>query len=258
MSDKLSSELKRLYLQTSKHSNYQVLAPSLMGILPDVGFKIETRHESARWLYLARHINFTDKTVVDVGGNTGFFTFNAVDAGAKYVEYFEGNDAHAEFVSLAAQLSNYQGHIHVQNQYIDLEHQALKKPVDVMFLLNVLHHIGDDYGNPNSDENLALEHINYVLNRLVKQTSLLILQLGFNWKGDINRPLFSQGTKAEMIEFIKKSVTDEWELLNIGIAERDNDVIEYKELSDSNIERVDELGEFLNRPIFILKNKTGL
>lgn len=255
MNDNFSTELKKLYLQTSKHSNYQVLAPELAELIADEDLQIQTRHEKARWAYIAKHINFTDKTVVDVGGNTGFFSFSALDSGARHVQYFEGNDAHAKFVSLAAQLSKYHGHLDVHNQYIDLENQELPKPVDVMFLLNVLHHIGDDYGNRESNAKSALLHIHHVLNRLVKQTSLLIFQLGFNWKGDINQPLFTHGTKAEVIEFIKASVTDQWELVNVGVAEKNNNVIEYRDLDESNIDRVDELGEFLNRPIFILKNK---
>ena len=42
---------------------------------------------------------------------------------------------------------------------------------------------------------------------------------------------------------------------NIGIAESAGDKIIYNELDSKNIERQDSLGEFLNRPIFIMESK---
>lgn len=254
MNETRLSELKELYLQTSKHSNYQKLAPGLAELISDDELNIHSRHEAARWAYMSHWISFDNKTIVDVGGNTGFFSFSALEAGAASVRYFEGNQSHAKFVSLASQLSKYNGRIDVNNYYIDLENEELKKPVDIILLLNVLHHIGDDYGDRDSNAQLALQHITNVLSRLAKQTSILIFQLGFNWKGDVDQPLFKHGTKAEMIQFIKASAMDQWDILSIGVAVKNNRVI-YTELDESNINRVDELGEFLNRPIFILKRK---
>ncbi len=34
-----------------------------------------------------------------------------------------------------------------------------------------------------------------------------------------------------------------------------NSVVKYADVNDSNIHRQDELGEFLNRPLFIMKSK---
>lgn len=45
-------------------------------------------------------------------------------------------------------------------------------------------------------------------------------------------------------------------MLVVGIAQRsEGGLIEYIELNDENIKRDDSLGEFLNRPIFVLKSK---
>lgn len=254
MKNKFSAELKQLYLQTSKHSNYQVLAPELAELITDRELDIQTRHEKSRWAYITKQLDFNAASVVDVGGNTGFFSFSALDAGARYVQYFEGNKAHAKFVSLAAQLAKYNGHLDVHNQYIDLETQALPEAVDIMFLLNVLHHIGDDYGNRQNNAESALLHIENVLKQLAGQTSLLVFQLGFNWKGDVSQPLFRNGTKTEVIEFIKRCTDGHWELVKVGVAEKSQGIVHYEDLNESNLVRDDELGEFLNRPIFILKS----
>ncbi len=86
-------------------------------------------------------------------------------------------------------------------------------------------------------------------------SSYVILQLGFNWKGDRYLPLFDNGTKSEMIAFLQINIESFLDITRIGIAQKkDNNVI-YSDLTDSNIERDDSLGEFLNRPLFILKSK---
>jgi len=58
-----------------------------------------------------------------------------------------------------------------------------------------------------------------------------------------------------MIRFIKEGSQDNWEILNIGVAESTKVGIKYIDLNKRNIRRDDSLGEFLNRPLFILKSK---
>jgi hypothetical protein len=41
----------------------------------------------------------------------------------------------------------------------------------------------------------------------------------------------------------------------LGIAEKRGNAIVFSDLSESNLARNDALGEFLNRPIFILRSK---
>ena len=84
--------------------------------------------------------------------------------------------------------------------------------------------------------------------------SILVLQLGYNWKGDREKCLFKQGTKEEIISFIKESCDKYWVILEIGIAEKFDNCVVYKAISDQNKARNDAIGEFLNRPIFIMKS----
>ena len=67
--------------------------------------------------------------------------------------------------------------------------------------------------------------------------------------------LFKNGTKKELISFIKKGIKKNFEIVDIGIPEFINNNIIYAEPNDENMKRRDDLGEFLNRPLFILRSK---
>ena len=61
-----------------------------------------------------------------------------------------------------------------------------------------------------------------------------------------------------MIEFVQKGVEGRWSIRKIAVAERYQQTIKYVPIDDVNIKRDDSLGEFLNRPIFILDRKGAL
>ncbi len=246
--------LPDLYQQSSKHSNYQLLYPTIEKLLDLTQLDITSRMEKERLDYIISKVNFSGNDFADIGGNTGYFSFAALDHGANSVNYYEGNVAHAEFVDLAVKQTNWRDQLIVNPCYINLEQDKLNAKVNVMFLLNVLHHIGDDYGG-KVDKKEVFQHVENTFNNLASQTDYLVFQLGFNWKGDRNCPIFENGTKLEMIEFVKQVSARSWVIQHIGIAERMDQEIVYNELSSTNINRDDSLGEFLNRPIFILKSK---
>lgn len=248
-------ELIELYNKTSKHSGYQLLHPKVAELLPFSEVQAQSRHESERLDYLVRNFDFRGKVVADIGGNTGYFTFAALEQGAAHVHYFEGNREHALFVETAARRLCLDQRITVEARYIDFAHDQPSCKVDVIFLLNVLHHVGDDYGPNDFSRADALAHISDSLAKLASQARFLIFQLGFNWKGNRNLPLFEHGTKSEMIEFVLAACEGAWDVKKIGIAQREGHVIGYHDLDSKNIERDDSLGEFLNRPIFILSSR---
>jgi hypothetical protein len=66
--------------------------------------------------------------------------------------------------------------------------------------------------------------------------------------------LFANGTKRELIDFVRTGIDGIWDIEKIAVAEK-NTKIYYTDLNENNIERNDSLGEFLNRPLFILKSK---
>lgn len=252
-----TKNLVSLYQKSSKHSNYQAIPPSLSTLLPKERLQIESRHESARWEFIDSHCTLNRKKIVDIGGNTGYFSFRSIEAGAESVCLIEGNEAHAEFVRQAAKSLGISERLAVLNQYLDLANSKLNFHVDYIFLLNVLHHAGDDYDKESNTPRKALEKIKKSLENLSGHSDQLIFQIGFNWKGDRNRPLFPDGTKAEMIEFVKECLGQKWTIKSIGIAQKkDSNEIFYQHLNEKNIIRDDSLGEFLNRPIFIIEDST--
>lgn len=248
-------ELKKLYAKGSKHSNYQILSKRLSLLIGNDEIDVKTRYETERLKYILENIVVKNKTILDVGGNTGFFSFELIESGALKVHYYEGNKAHADFVRLASDLLEVNKNIEITNHYLSFENELENKKYDIILLLNVLHHVGDDYGDTGLSIKKTKEIIIQQLNTLSDKTDYLVFQMGFNWKGNPNLCLFKNGTKKEMIDFISDGIKDVWEIISIGIPEKVGNRIEYNTLTFNNIERVDELGEFLNRPLFILKSK---
>lgn len=249
------SELINLYNATSKHSNYQVMPSFISEIIPTKELKIHSRYEKERLQYILKNVDVKNKNFCDIGANSGFFSFELINNGANHSTIYEGNDVHAKFVEQAAQYIGMSDRFTVNNQYYEFDNCESK--YDMILLLNVLHHIGDDYGKAE-DICEAKKSMIDSINKLSKVTRILVLQIGFNWKGNRNICLFEEGTKKEMISWLEKGISDFWNIKMIGVAQKNGNNIEYVDLDENNIERVDELGEFLNRPLFILESKMNL
>ncbi|GHU19794.1 hypothetical protein FACS189475_07650 [Betaproteobacteria bacterium] len=244
-------DLVRLYNMHSKHSNYQALPGKLTALLGEDSLHTVSRSEHARLQFILKHLDVHNKEVIDIGANTGFFSFELLDAGASKVIAYEGNKNHADFLMHASIATGTDRQLYVVDHYFDFDNFT-GMPPDVILLLNVMHHIGDDYGDGtlsiNNAKKIILEH----LNKLSAITHNLVFQMGFNWKGDKKLPLFDNGTKEEMIDYISKGIAYFWTIEHIGIANRVENEIVYCEKNEKNIERDDSLGEFLNRPLFLL------
>lgn len=246
-------QLKNLYGNVSKHSNYQILSKRLSLLIGNSEIVVKTRFEEERLRYILKNIDIKNKTVLDIGGNTGFFTFELLDNGAKSIHYCEGNTSHAEFVALAAKILGVANKIEIINKYFSFEDELKNIAYDIVLLLNVLHHVGDDYGEKEISNDRAKQVIIKQLNSFVGKTELLVFQLGFNWKGNRNLGLFKEGTKKEMIDFIIEGTKNNWDIIKIGIPEKSDESVQYADINSINILRNDSLGEFLNRPLFIMK-----
>jgi SAM-dependent methyltransferase len=246
-------KLKELYSEMSKHSSYQILSKRLSEIINHKEIKVKTRYEKERLKYILQNIDIQNKAILDIGGNTGYFTFEMVDHGVKKVHFYEGNKTHSEFVRLASKVLDVEKKLKITNEYYKFDDKYINNKYDIILLLNVLHHIGDDYGDKKIPIEKAKEIIIKQLNTLVGTTEIIVFQLGFNWKGKKELGLFEKGTKEELIKFLKDGIRDKWEIIEIGIAEQIEGSIQYNNLNKENINRFDHLGEFLNRPIFIMK-----
>lgn len=251
-----TSHLLDLYHRTSKHSNYQVLPTAVASLLGEGAVAVRSRFEHERLAYILSRVPVGGLHMADIGGNTGFFSFELLAHGAGRLDYFEGNQAHHDFVRSAVQRLGLAERLHTHHGYVTFDLAEFPQ-VDCTLLLNVLHHLGDDFGAAGTREQAKQRMLDH-LSMVARKSRLLVLQQGFNWKGDRHQPLLPGGTKAEMIDFIQQGTASDWEITAIGIAERDGDQIVFKDLSDRNIARDDSLGEFLNRPLFIMRSRHPL
>lgn len=237
-------------LAQSKHSDYQLLHPSvraLYGDLPQPGGK----HEEQRQRYMARRLSPAGLHVHDIGANTGYFSFAAIEAGAAQVVSHEGNPEHARFIALAAQALGVQDRLRSEASYFDFAGTA-RGTFDLTLCLNVLHHLGDDFGDARLGMAQAKDAMLAALNGLAGHTRQLWFQLGFNWKGDRSRPLFPGGTKAELVDFVRSGTSRHWSVEDIAVV--NPRTREYEPLDAENVARFDQLGEFLNRPLFRMRS----
>jgi SAM-dependent methyltransferase len=249
------NQLINLYNLTSKHSHYQVLAKPLRDHIPTDMLETHSRFEQERLEYILKHMPLNGISIADIGGNTGYFTLEFIDRGVKSALIIEGNQEHSAFVREAVNVLGWQDRVKVHPYYMKFEDDLSLVDVDVCLLLNVLHHVGDDYGDSAQSIESAKQNMLDSLSRMAQHTQFLIFQLGFNWKGSIDLPLFRNGTKKELIDFVESGTRDSWQINNVGIAETSSAGIVYNDLNSNNIQRQDSLGEFLNRPLFIMQSK---
>ncbi len=251
------AHLRSLYASTTKHSHYQIMPDRLSEFLdPAEHNKKHSRYDRERMDYFKRHVPFAGASVVDIGSNTGYFSFEALSAGARNVLAFEGNPEHADFIRTAADLAGVQ--LQVREEYLQFHGDMPGGTCDIVLLLNVLHHVGSDFGDKQISMAEAKELIIKNLNYFADQTKYVIFQIGFSWMTNYDLPLFPNGSKAEMIEMVTKGVKDHWDVVAIGIAEVAPDgTTRYVEANEGNLPRNNAIGEFRNRPIFILKSRAN-
>lgn len=206
--------------------------------------------ETPRANFIKKFINYNDKTVLDIGCATGFFVFDALDNGAKKIICYEGSlDSYkvlADFIDKSGE------DIEHHNIYFDFDGDKIPS-VDVVHLLNVVHHFGDDYGDDVDVEKAKLMMLKNI-DAFSEKAKYMVFQMGYNWKGNVNSPLFSRGEKEEVINFLGDNIKS-WNVEKIGVPALVEDIIEYVDISPEYMVRNDQLGEFLNRPLFILKSK---
>lgn len=246
------SKLEKLVKSKSKHSDYQLLHPSLLSLISNDSYSPIGKNEYARFEYIKNLTSLNEKNVLDIGANTGFFSLASIDAGAKKVVSQEGNREHADFLSLGARCLGIEDKLEVRPYYYDFFAPCVKEKFDVIFCLNVLHHLGDDFGDSSINLDSAKKEILNSLNNLANKSKYCFMQLGFNWKGDKNIPLFKYGKKIEIIDFIQQGTKNFWTIENIAVMNFDGD--KYIDINEESLVRFDNLGEFSNRPLFFLKS----
>lgn len=245
-------------MRHSKHSSYQVLPRRLQRMLGETAVMTRSRHELERMDFIAAHLDIAGRTVLDIGANTGYFSFECLERGARSVSAYEGNDVHAEFLHHAAAALGEEARLGITGTYLSFPHPGLPGVFDLGLLMNVLHHVGDDFGDQPPDADAARLFVGESLRGMVRHCRHLVFQLGYCWMGDRERPLFRHGTKQEQIDFVADAVAGDGQIQSIGIAEiGPQGQVVYVQPSEANLRRRDDWGEFLNRPLFILKSNVA-
>lgn len=244
--------LKDLYLQRSKHGNYQLVHPLVAKLLGDTSDLPAGKLEVERQTYFDRALPLLGARVLDIGANTGYFSFGALDSGAQHVTCYEGNQEHAAFVAHCAEQTGLADRLRMNASYFDFL-APVTETFDVTYCLNVLHHLGDDFGDQSLSVDAAREQMIKSLNCMAGLTRVLMLQLGFNWKGDVRCPLFEGGEKAALIDFVAQGVGDSWVIEEVTVPNPVSRV--YEPISEDNLPRNNQIGEFMNRPLFKMRSR---
>lgn len=236
-------------MKPNKHASYR----RLPNRLARQGTERTSKYfEDERFAWLTSHVDLKEKHLLDIGCNTGFFIFEALDYGARSAVGYEGSTP-AQSI-LEEVIRETRAPVDLRKSYFEFD-SSHRELFDICFLFNVIHHLGDDYGEriPNNDLRAAmLENVN----SLATYCGTLVLQFGFNLHGNVLQPIFPNGLKHEMIQFIRSGTVAYWDEIAIGVADRTKaGKVIYSDLDSKNIARRDDLGEFLNRPIFILKSR---
>lgn len=244
-----SDHLAALVKKSSKHGDYQKLHPWLTGA-GGQDYHPAGKQEEARQAHMQSLSELNAQTVLDIGANTGYFSFAALQAGAAHVTSVEGNREHALFLEEAGRLLKLTERLSVRTGYFDfLATEAAT--YDLILCLNVLHHLGDDFGDKELSMDEAKIEMTHAIQNLATQGRRMWLQLGFNWKGNRHYPLFTTGVKSEVIEFVQNACEGFWTVKHISAFSPITQA--YENCQGELLARFDSLGEFLNRPLFLLE-----
>jgi SAM-dependent methyltransferase len=244
--------LKALYLQRSKHANYQLVHPLVSELLGDTSDLPAGKLEIERQAYFDRALPLLGARVLDIGANTGYFSFGALHSGAQHVTCYEGNQEHAAFVAHCAEQAGLNDRLVMHASYFDFL-SPIKETYDLTYCLNVLHHLGDDFGDQTLSVAAAKDQMLKSLRHMAGLTRVLVMQLGFNWKGDVRCPLFDGGEKAALIDFVAQGVGESWVIEEVTVPHALSRV--YEPISKDNLPRNNQIGEFMNRPLFKMRSR---
>jgi hypothetical protein len=275
----LKEKLEALYNDGSKHSRYQNIPEFVRNELGYTETIDENwRGDTARYAYLTKILQFgEDKSIGEIGANTGFFTLSLAHANPSSTFYaYEINATHAAFIQDIADSFEMKNLV-IKAQGVDMEGIALMEKHDILLNYNVLHHAGVDFdtemiASVQDYEAYATEY----LKRIAAKTRKMVFQIGSNWGGNKQKPLIPLSDDAEKIAFNTRMFKNAgWKVLDISLHTRLNGMVEYRALSAEVLEQLNacpvgeektlieqlvdlsefpSFSEFYRRPIFIVES----
>lgn len=210
--------------------------------------------DSERASFIFNEKNVEGKNVLDIGANQGYMSVEASLRGAQLIDAFESNEVDGAFLANAAESLGVLNDLtaHVDNYDFEKRNDRW----NYVLCLNVLHHVGRYFDQHINTLDKAKWVISQHLQRLLTKGGCIWLQLGFNWQGNIEQPMFSQGTKREMTEFVARLIGAKARIVTIGIyspVSRMYEKVGSDDWSHPLWQRIEELGEFGNRPLYLIE-----
>lgn len=211
--------------------------------------------DAERAAFMFAHKSAAGQKVLDIGANQGYMSIEAALQGAQCVDAFESNDIDGAFLSQAArafpELNSLSAHA------LNYEFAQTNTQWSYVLCLNVLHHVGRYFDGQIVDMAQAKTAMAEHLQRLLARGGCIWLQLGFNWQGDTLQPMFPNGTKREMTDFVTDMLGVDARIVTIGIYSPDSRA--YKAVAPNDRDhplwqRMEALGEFGNRPLYLIES----
>lgn len=241
---------------------YQTYHPFILDKMPrysaSEGHNLSITLDRERAEFIFREKAVLGRRVLDIGANQGYISIEAALRGAEGIDAFESNDLDYSFLSLAAKLFSELGTITVHNHNYSFP-RCMDFNWNYIICLNVLHHVGryfDTHVKSLLEAKTAMEGH---LKSLIPKAGGVWLQIGFNWQGNVQQPMFTHGTKREMAEFVLSAIGPDARVSVIGIYNPQSQVYEKVSYGDWRHPlwcRIEGVGEFPNRPLFFIECKS--
>jgi hypothetical protein len=274
MTEPLTDELRSLYADASKHSQYQSLPAFVSEVIGyqeviDQGW----RGDASRLDYIrSRRLPASGEHWADFGANTGYFTLSlAKEHPETHFTAIEANDNHARFIRRIAEAFK-MTNVTVQSAALGLNDLGSVPSVDVLLHLNVIHHAGHDFDQAHVPTIAAFDAyaVRY-LRALRARAQEMVFQMGSNWGGDKALPLVPVSADTEKLNLMAGYLVNAgWELESIAYPRKDPGGVVYhsvdatiptllqapqrdksslaSQLGDLNLDTFP--GEFYRRPLF--------
>lgn len=243
-----------------RDDNYQLYHPFILNKLSNKTRDLKRTHKSItldfqRAAFIFEREPCFGRRVLDIGANQGYMSVEAALRGAEKVDAFESNEIDYVFMRKIKDRFSEIKAINPHNESYKFSLENRKN--DYVLCLNVLHHIGRYFDFHIKDISEAKLAISHYLSLLIPDQGGVWLQIGYNWKGEEDKPLFEFGTKAEVVNFIKDSIHIAARIKAIGIYNPESGVYENVGVDDFQSPlwvRNEFLGEFGNRPLFYIES----
>jgi hypothetical protein len=258
MSLQLSRELIEKYNLESKHSQYQRF-PEFVGNQPPPN-NIFWRDDRPRLALLRREIEFGDlKTLLEVGSNIGYFGLSLKHDHPHLKVYFYEIDQTMR--DLSRDLAEMVG-LTDCCFFPEAFDCTTKNPpdADLLLCMNVLHHIGRDYG-PEMTPDMVKSQVQEEMTFIRSKCRQLSFQIGMNWGGNKQTPIWPQGSERDYVCEVHEMLGSAgFRDIRLFSPMRSDDMVQYVEadlvqageLSLNTLEN-GLVGEFYKRPIFLAR-----